>query len=165
MEKLNQWLTLAANLGVLVGIVFLVLEIDQNTRAQNSSTIQEFVAATAENNSILATSEDLMVIASTGDLEGLDALSEVEQRRYTHLATQVFAGWESLYLQRLNGTIDPSYWESKRPGLAETFTKKGVRDFWRANAHLWYDPRFRVEIESLVEDAGIDIEGRTGVDG
>ena len=31
MEKLNQWLTLLANVGVLVGIVFLAIEIRQNT--------------------------------------------------------------------------------------------------------------------------------------
>jgi len=30
-DGLNQWLTLAANFGVLVGIVFLALEIRQNT--------------------------------------------------------------------------------------------------------------------------------------
>ena len=35
MEKLNQWLTLAANLGVLAGLVFLALEIQQNTSAIN----------------------------------------------------------------------------------------------------------------------------------
>ena len=37
-DKINKWLTLGANLGVLVGIFLLVLEINQNTllmRAQN----------------------------------------------------------------------------------------------------------------------------------
>ena len=35
VEKLNQWLTLAANLGVLAGIIFLALEIQQNTATMN----------------------------------------------------------------------------------------------------------------------------------
>jgi len=33
LKNLNEWLTLAANVGVLAGIVFLGLEIQQNTKA------------------------------------------------------------------------------------------------------------------------------------
>ncbi len=32
-EKLNDWLGIAANLGVILGIVFLVIEINQSTKA------------------------------------------------------------------------------------------------------------------------------------
>lgn len=32
MDRLNQWLTLAANLGVLVGLIFLVVELNQANR-------------------------------------------------------------------------------------------------------------------------------------
>ena len=32
-EKLNEWLAITANLGVILGIVFLVLEISQSTKA------------------------------------------------------------------------------------------------------------------------------------
>ena len=32
IEKLNRWLTLGANVGVLAGIIFLALEIQQNSR-------------------------------------------------------------------------------------------------------------------------------------
>ena len=33
IEKLNEWLGIAANLGVILGIVFLVIEINQSTKA------------------------------------------------------------------------------------------------------------------------------------
>jgi hypothetical protein len=157
MEKVNRWLTLVANVGVLVGIVFLIVELDQNTQSQNGSTIQAFVASTAANNSILSSSEDLMAITDRGDREGLDSLDAVEKRRYVHLAIQAFSGWEALYLQTLIGTIDESFWASKRAGLADTLTNKGVRDFWAVNADLWYDPRFRAEIEAIAKEAGIEL--------
>jgi hypothetical protein len=32
LDKLNQWLTLAANLGVLVGLIFLIFELNQSNR-------------------------------------------------------------------------------------------------------------------------------------
>ena len=34
-DSLNTWLTLAANIGVLIGIIFLAVEIQQNTQAIN----------------------------------------------------------------------------------------------------------------------------------
>ena len=39
-DRLNHWLTLGANIGVLAGIIFLALEIQQNTAATHSSTVQ-----------------------------------------------------------------------------------------------------------------------------
>ena len=157
MERINTWLTSLANVGVLVGIVFLIVEVNENTQSQNGTTIQAFVASTAENNTALAVSGELMAIAERGDREGLDALNPVETRRYIHLATQVFAGWEALYLQTLIGTIDESFWASKRAGLAATLANRGIQDFWLSNAALWYDARFRAEIEAIAKEASIDL--------
>ena len=33
-DKVNKWLTLAANIAVIAGIVFLALELNQNSRAR-----------------------------------------------------------------------------------------------------------------------------------
>ena len=33
LDSLNKWLSLTANIGVLLGILFLIIEINQNTRA------------------------------------------------------------------------------------------------------------------------------------
>ena len=106
-----------ADLGVLVGIGFLIVEVEQNTRAQNGATMQAFVSAAAENNEVLSTSADLMAIVARGDCEGIGALDDVERRRYLQLAVQVFQNWEVLCLQTLDGTIDESCWVSKRRGL------------------------------------------------
>ena len=38
MERINQWLTLVANLAVIAGILFLAYEIEQNTDAVRSAT-------------------------------------------------------------------------------------------------------------------------------
>ena len=36
-EKLNEWLAIAANFGVIVGIVFLVVELNQSTKASEAA--------------------------------------------------------------------------------------------------------------------------------
>ena len=38
MNKMNQWMTVTANLAVIAGIVFLGVEIQQNTRAIENQT-------------------------------------------------------------------------------------------------------------------------------
>lgn len=61
MEKLNQWLTLAANLGVLIGVIFLVVELNQANRiaaySAESTRRTQFLAmntARIENPEIIA---------------------------------------------------------------------------------------------------------------
>ena len=39
-DKINRWLTLAANIGVLVGIVVLIVEIGQNTELMRAQMVQ-----------------------------------------------------------------------------------------------------------------------------
>ena len=43
MEKLNDWMTLIANVGVLAGIVFSAFEIQVNADAVRSATYQGFI--------------------------------------------------------------------------------------------------------------------------
>ena len=47
-ENTNRWLTLAANLGVIVGIVFLGFEIRQNTNIAKASAYRDNIQDIAE---------------------------------------------------------------------------------------------------------------------
>ena len=49
-DKLNNWLTLLANLAVLVGIGVLIIEINQNTQAIRLSSYQELTGQILEMN-------------------------------------------------------------------------------------------------------------------
>ena len=44
VENVNRWVTLAANIGVLVGIAVLVIEVNQNTQSMNIASRDETVA-------------------------------------------------------------------------------------------------------------------------
>jgi hypothetical protein len=58
-DRLNRWLTLAANIGVVIGIIFLAVELRQNNenlaaqqRAVNFASVAETWAMVAENPSL-----------------------------------------------------------------------------------------------------------------
>lgn len=47
-DRINRWLTLSANIGVLVGILLLVVELDQNRDMMRAQTRNEIARATQE---------------------------------------------------------------------------------------------------------------------
>ena len=81
MKKINQWLALGANLVVIVGLIFLTLQIKQNTtqlRANASFTINESISmmnSSEYNNPILSD------ILNRGE-ENLTSLNPTELRQF-----------------------------------------------------------------------------------
>ena len=68
MERLNQWLSLAANFGVIAGIVFLAFEIQQNSEAIKAQTYQSRTEAAQELSTVIMDSEHFApLLAKLGD--------------------------------------------------------------------------------------------------
>ena len=59
IEKLNHWLTLLANVGVIAGIVFPAVEIRTATTAVQSASILELANASREGLLAIASDPDL----------------------------------------------------------------------------------------------------------
>ncbi len=88
MEKLNQWLTLAANLGVLIGVIFLVVELNQANRiaaytAENARRTQflDMNTSRIENPEIIA--KLMQPDAELNDVEWVQALYTARQQTNT----------------------------------------------------------------------------------
>jgi hypothetical protein len=101
MEKLNQWMTLAANVGVLIGIVFLAYEIRQNTDAVHAQTREAIMAEAQEE--LQAVRNDPNLIDSIVRDSPLTADEQI--KLYTWLVS-VLKIREFSWLQRENGIID-----------------------------------------------------------
>ncbi len=61
-DKVNRWLTLGANLGVVLGLAFLIVEIRQNTTALTAQAYQARSDALVELSRMIAESEVLATI-------------------------------------------------------------------------------------------------------
>ena len=80
-DKVNRWLTLATNLAVVVGIGFLVIEVQQNTAAIRGQ------ASIAVNDSLASLDRAIYADAEFTDIwirgrESLDNLDPVERERF-----------------------------------------------------------------------------------
>ena len=81
LNPLNTWLTLAANLGVIAGIIFLALEIQQNTRTMQAAAIQDSTNIARQQILMFATDAETNRIAMIGT-EDPTKLSPEERKRY-----------------------------------------------------------------------------------
>ena len=151
-DKTNRWLTLVANIGVIVGIIFLAVEINQSTlqtQLQTSSSFQNTF-----------TSVELNLVANNDLLDALlksqkgEGLSEVDQLRVLVFYRAVLRGYQNSFYQSRTGVIDPAVWEGERNQMKQSFGfDEGMVSYWLQNRSL-YSPEFNDLISSLIDEIG-----------
>jgi hypothetical protein len=98
LDNFNKWLTLTANVGVLAGIVFLAVEIQQSRQATVAATYQARQSEIQESDQNFALSDYLPPIYEKLNSEGLDSLSGVELIR--------LRAWERARAGRMRSQLD-----------------------------------------------------------
>ena len=143
---LGQTLQILANIGVIAGIVFLAVEIRQNTVSNQSSAYQAWVAANMELNSSLI----------PADMVGAISQGMFDSRNLTEDTQLPFAMWHFSYYQQIQttnylyrtGTVDRGLWEVEINRGAIHLQLPGVRQWWDAGGKNQLDPSFVQLIES-----------------
>ena len=154
MERLNRWLTLLANIGVLAGIIFLAVEIDQNT--ENLEMNRQIALAEAyatRNNTVqdsqiqAAVSPDLGEIYVKWQQGGNEALTEPELFRITAWETARLFRIESQYIMWEQGLLTQVFIENLRE-----ITRRSVGG-WRKLDLLWIPHGgFLKEVENALQE-------------
>lgn len=141
LDSLNKWLTLAANIGVIAGIIFLGLELNQNTTAVQSASRQESLNA------------ELWVFEQLIDYPALSLrptdreLSAEQKRQNNNLMNAFFRIRENLWFQYKNGVLDESTWVSYRDTFVNFLNDgEGIRSFWERISDIGLDRNFVEEI-------------------
>ena len=106
MEKLNQWLTLMANVGVLLGIAFLAYEIRQNTDAIQSQTRATIFSGAQEE--LWKNMEFPDVTKNLGPRN--QDLTADEKIRLDAWLTAAMRAREFAWLEYTNGNLDEEEW-------------------------------------------------------
>jgi len=105
-EKLNRWLTLLANFGVVIGLALLIYELRESQNlAETESAVQrldQMQLARVE----LATSEDLASIRVKALSEGVESLTSVEIYKLQQWESSVRLRMQSHYIQYARGYLD-----------------------------------------------------------
>ena len=98
-EYINKWLTLLANLGVLIGIIFLAVEVRQSNRIAMASTEISVRDQFRANNELVVTHDsvaELLVKAADIDVE-LSAVEEEKLYGFLYVHINTWMGIETAY--------------------------------------------------------------------
>ncbi len=103
-DKWNRWLTLAANAGVIAGIIFLAYEVQVNTSAIRSATIQAITDASADSLRSLASDPVMAQLRLDGDKD-LSSLSDLQAYQYHVYYRQHWLRFQNIFFQRRFGVL------------------------------------------------------------
>ena len=142
MDKLNKWLTLGANLGLIVGLLFLILEINQNTKQMRSDASFSINQSLNNLNSSIYQDSTFAELYLRG-CKSFSDLNEVEKFRFRAYAFDML----NLYIfadQLKNQELTDIHTDvvkvmidrfHKNPGLAEFL--KTIENEWAASDELY----------------------------
>lgn len=96
-ESINQWLTLTANVGVVIGIAFLAIEIQQNTNMMQAQVAQSRFESAVAVSEAEYTSDYLTTIKEA--LENGAEVTPIEERSYVSWLRTYLRSQDSLFQQ------------------------------------------------------------------
>lgn len=109
-ERLNNWLSLLANIGVLAGIIFLAYELQQNTNIARSSAYGDTVQEINEWRSLVASDAELARIFPIYIADEVDTLNPIEGQRLRQLVAIILGIYENGYYSNQRGIMGDSEW-------------------------------------------------------
>jgi hypothetical protein len=144
---INQWLSFAANLGVLGGIIFLAIEIQQNTAVTRSMSAHEIADSSLDFFMRVAENPDLAKLVKIAN-EDPGHLSDVEIVQYQYLTGAVFMLLEGTYKQHQLGFLSDSGWKPYERLIKNFLSNPVSRDWWVAG-HTVFSPEFEAMVEEI----------------
>ena len=147
--SLEQLANIAEVLGMLVvaiTLIFLTLQMRQNTKALRSAAAQNaHEMAEAIYSPVIADAE-LADLVLRG-LRDPATLSEVETARFTSFWQNGFFTLQNWFYQRQAGVLDEGIWWGWSKILTDVYQTPGIRNFWQRR-RLYFSDDFRAYLET-----------------
>lgn len=149
MDRLNQWLTLIANLGVIAGVLFIGWEIQQNTEQIRAEVAHGVMASLREAGTPLTELSNADMYARGA--RGLDELTDAERFQFNAISTGFFRVFEEAFLHHKAGRLEDAYWQSISGQLRMVLKIPGIRENWRESQGS-FNPEFRRWGDNLIAE-------------
>ncbi len=152
-EKLNSWLGVLANIGVLVGIIFLAIEVRHSSNAVNAQMADSVADGFIALNITSITDPAVARIWVVGLVEP-ERLSDVEAIQFSMLVRGVFNQYARVHRLYRSGLLSESDWALYAREAASTMTTPGGKLHWEGNE---MDPDFLADVEPYIgQESNVD---------
>ena len=156
-DSVNRWLTLSANLGVVVGLILLLVELNQNSDLVRAQIHQARSDAHVGNRLEIADSEYLLAAAGKfmdaggyDNLSAMDQLSAIEAARVKELLTAYHQDYDNLFYQYQKGYLDEEFYRYRVESTIKLFAPWWEKlDIFESGGRR---PSFDAEIKRITSD-------------
>ena len=116
-DRVNRWLTLGANVGVVIGLILLLIEIDQNNDLARAQIHQTRADSWGDFRLTLGDSEHLLSAwikfqdaGGPEDPDAIDKLDNLEKSRVRQYLLHRYSDYDNLYYLYKQGYLDEEYY-------------------------------------------------------
>lgn len=156
LTKMNELLTLVANVGVIAGIFFLAMEVQQNTDMMQAQTRDAVTSKQANYYLTIGTNEfaaNLYFRGRAGEFNEMDTSQDPEASAWFFMAQANFRTWENEWYQYQKGLFEEPEFAARSANWGSTLWQfPGLRSVWN-QSRRGYSSGFRNYLDQLVTDA------------
>lgn len=152
-----------ANLGEIIGaitvvvsLIYLAVQVRQNTRAQQTENFSRALDRVAAIQATLSQDPDVSIIFSKGVSDPSDLTSR-ERMQFTWTMYELFGAFEFMFLASKSNEIPEEIWQRWSSAVAWWLTFSGVKTWWEARP-IPFSRSFTSYVESLLENNPTDME-------
>lgn len=128
-EALGAIANLLAAVGVIATLMYLSIQIRQNTKAVRSSSIQNLVQSFSTTAQAAVENEHIIPLLLKGNA-GVDGLTEVERARLHFWFIMTFRRFEGVYFQRDLGIVDADVIDGFERSHVAILASKSAQQWW-----------------------------------
>jgi hypothetical protein len=146
LSKLAHYAEIVAAIAVVASLLYVGRQVEDNTAAIKSSTMQ----AVADSSDIAlqnqAADEDMNRIRVKGN-EDISSLTKLEATRYMSFHRGMWIRMQNIYSQQQLGVLHESFWYTYSKIICDIYAPPGVRATWPDHSSV-LDPGFVEFVEA-----------------
>jgi hypothetical protein len=135
-EALEAIGTLIGAIGVVITLIYLSIQIRQNTRSQQSAIAQVTSSSRTAWYELGASDPEFTLLYTKGHTRP-DELTDDERVRFIWMLARVFSTFEEMYSQYKLQMFDEPDWERYRKTARTMIENPIVRDWWESGATVF----------------------------
>ena len=151
IDRLNKWITLGANIGLILGLIFLIVELKQNSDMMRAQTRHDIVSNMTNMPFNAAMNPEWASLKRRAEY-GIGELTPDENFRYRNFAYVQLRYWEDIHYQYRSGLFDdPEYLALKETWRRVLNTYKSFPNYW-CERRTEFSTDFASEIDKLLAE-------------
>jgi len=147
--KRSDVIEILSTASVVVGLVFVGLQLHQNTKIQRITATQVLSAAYSDALEVLSYEAEASCVYVIG-INAIGNLDDAQRLRFFAMELRLFRAAEQLQYYSTKHMIEPAIWAGFERQLRELVSLPGVQEWWGLR-QTWFSEPFQDYISGLIK--------------